>query len=207
MRNDVAYRGNGFYTRDKKIWLWPKNDRGAWEWMCMEPHLPSLTMEHVKEKGTCIIAGAHAGFYTKQYAYSFDKVLAFEPQATNFACLVDNVEEPNVIKLQVSLSNKNSQHSLETLESTNSGGYFVVPGTDCISVELDSVVPGKVDLIHLDVEGHELEVLQGAKNILKEYKPTVLLEHTYPNYPLAVEFLAEHGYKVAKTLTFDTIFV
>jgi len=206
MRNDVTYRSGGFYTRDKDTWLWPKDDKGAWDWMCMEPHLPSIVLKHVKEKGTCIIAGAHAGFYTKQYAYSFKKVLAFEPEARNFACLVDNVEEANVIKLQVSLSNENSQHSLRSIDSTNSGGYFIITGNDCIAVELDYIVPMKVDLIHLDVEGHELQVLEGASDILKQYKPTVVLEHTYPNYGLAREFLLKYGYQLAEKLTFDSIF-
>lgn len=206
MRNDVSYRSGGFYTRDKSTWLWPKNDKGAWDWMCMEPHLPSIVLKHVNQKRTCIIAGAHAGFYTKQYAYSFNKVMAFEPEARNFACLVDNVEESNVIKLQVSLSNKNSQHSLESEDSTNSGGYFIVPGEACVSVELDNVVPMPVDLIHLDVEGHELEVLEGAQNILERYKPVVVLEHTYPNYGLAAEFLRSFDYKGVEVLRFDTIF-
>ena len=207
MRDDVAYRSGGFYTKGKKTWLWPLDDKGAWDWMCMEPHLPSLVMRHVKQKRTCIIAGAHAGFYTKQYADHFNKVMAFEPEARNFACLVDNVEEPNVIKLQVSLSNKNGQHSLQSADSTNSGGYFVVSGKDCVSVELDHVVPMEVDLIHLDVEGHELEVLEGAQSIIEQYNPTIVVEHTYPKYHLVEQFLRDFGYKPAEVLRFDTIFV
>jgi FkbM family methyltransferase len=206
MRKDVEYRSGGFYTRDKNTWLWPKDDKGAWEWMCMEPHLPSIVTKHVKQRRTCIIAGAHAGFYTKQYAYAFYKVMAFEPEARNFACLIDNVEEPNVIKLQVSLSNRNSQHSLKSADNTNSGGYFIVSGEDCISVELDHIVPMEVDLIHLDVEGHELEVLEGAQGIIEHYKPTIVVEHTYPKYPLVEEFLRSFDYTPAEVLRFDTIF-
>ena len=32
-----------------------------------------------------------------------------------------------------------------------------------------------IDLIKLDVEGYEMEVLKGAKNILKKYKPIIAI--------------------------------
>ncbi len=43
---------------------------------------------------------------------------------------------------------------------------------------LDSIIPNDlpINLIKIDVEGAELQVLQGAQNILKKYKPIVLFE-------------------------------
>lgn len=36
----------------------------------------------------------------------------------------------------------------------------------------------RIDLIKIDVEGHEFEVLQGLENYLKEFKPSILFELT-----------------------------
>ncbi|MEO0405276.1 MAG: FkbM family methyltransferase, partial [Bacteroidota bacterium] len=45
--------------------------------------------------------------------------------------------------------------------------------------KLDNVIPKdlNVDLIKIDVEGAELQVLTGAKTILKEQQPVVIFEH------------------------------
>lgn len=44
---------------------------------------------------------------------------------------------------------------------------------------IDRVIPTdqKIDFIKIDVEGAELQVLQGAQALMKEYKPMVLFEH------------------------------
>ena len=207
MRKDVEYRSGGFYCHDKHVWLWPVNDRGAWDWMCMEPHLPSEVVRHVKERSGCIIAGAHAGFYTKQYAHEFNKVLAFEPHPTNFACLVDNVEEDNVTKLQLILSDKAQFYGLKSDDPQNSGGYYVVEGYNYLATTIDSICSSHIGLIHLDVEGHELEVLIGGSETIDRFSPTIVLENTYAKYPLAERFLLDMGYRVAERLRFDSIFV
>lgn len=41
---------------------------------------------------------------------------------------------------------------------------------------LDDCVSGPVDFIKIDVEGHEVQVLEGARRILAAYHPTLLLE-------------------------------
>jgi FkbM family methyltransferase len=41
---------------------------------------------------------------------------------------------------------------------------------------LDDIYKGRVSLIKIDVEGHELEVLKGAENTIKKYMPTLLIE-------------------------------
>ena len=58
--------------------------------------------------------------------------------------------------------------------------YTVNPDIDVITVEvkkLDDLISGqKVNLIKIDVEGAELNVLQGAINVLKTEKPYVIFE-------------------------------
>ena len=43
---------------------------------------------------------------------------------------------------------------------------------------LDTIIPetSKISIIHLDVEGYELEVLKGAKRIIEKDAPIIILE-------------------------------
>lgn len=187
-------------------WWWPANDVGAWQWLLHESDLPSRVVKHVDNFHTCIHAGAHAGFYAKQYAGLFKRVYAVEPQGTNFHCLVNNVDEFNVIKIQACLSNERHMVSLYTADATNSGGYFVCPGDDFLCIKMDDLI-GDVGLIHLDVEGHEMLALQGGENILTTYSPVVVLE-TIPNYDHepAEKYLQQFGYEIVERLPHDTIY-
>jgi FkbM family methyltransferase len=57
----------------------------------------------------------------------------------------------------------------------------------------------RVDLLKIDAEGHELQVLQGSLQILKEFAPVILYENIAGNrggnLPVA-EFLQTHGYQL-----------
>ena len=56
-----------------------------------------------------------------------------------------------------------------------------------------SVLP---DHLKIDVEGAELKVLSGMKNLLEQRKPSILLEVTPDTYEDAVRQLEHHGYRV-----------
>jgi hypothetical protein len=43
------------------------------------------------------------------------------------------------------------------------------------TIKIDSIIPNKIDYIKYDVEGAELEALQGSDKVISEYKPTLLV--------------------------------
>ena len=65
-------------------------------------------------------------------------------------------------------------------------------------VRLDDVIAEPVGFIKIDVEGHELAVLEGAERILREHRPVLLVEATPTNNPATprdvMDFLALRGY-------------
>ena len=76
------------------------------------------------------------------------------------------------------------------------------PETTLVStVTLDSVVEKlqiSPDVIKIDVEGAELRVLQGAKNILSQVRPTILLSvHSDQLREACLDFCNERHYRVS----------
>ena len=125
---------------------------------------------------TIIDAGAYTGFSAIFFAekYPAAKILALEPDPSNFALLVDNARPyPNVIPLNLALWHKDeSVHLLDP--GTGHWGFYVSPDEPPVSrpgarVEAISVPTlierfalGRVDLLKIDVEGAEKEIFEHA---------------------------------------------
>jgi len=63
--------------------------------------------------------------------------------------------------------------------NTNTGSRYVEVDNSSGSVTMlaldDMDLPG-CDLLKIDVEGFELSVLKGAKNLIRKYRPTIIME-------------------------------
>lgn len=55
----------------------------------------------------------------------------------------------------------------------------------------------RVDWVKLDVEGAELEALEGVENALKEYYPKIVIEVGKGNVEGVKRFLKRYGYSMA----------
>ena len=60
------------------------------------------------------------------------------------------------------------------------------------SVAKDDKIPS---LVKIDVEGHEIEVLDGGRNILSEKKPLLIIESFPPKQTTVLSLLHELGYR------------
>ena len=74
---------------------------------------------------------------------------------------------------------------------TNEGKYSVL----CFS--LDSIpLLQPVSLIKIDAEGHDLQVLEGAQELLRRSRPILIVEATLDDE--IARWIAAHGYTVSK---------
>jgi FkbM family methyltransferase len=53
------------------------------------------------------------------------------------------------------------------------------------------------DLLKIDVEGHELEVLEGCSLTINKYRPLIIIEINKNNFPKIVNFMLEKNYILA----------
>jgi FkbM family methyltransferase len=70
---------------------------------------------------------------------------------------------------------------------------------DDVCRELLADTPAKISFVKIDVEGHELEVLQGGAQMLREHRPNLLIEieQRHSRIPISqtLEFVTSLGYR------------
>lgn len=161
--------------------------------------------------GVCLDIGANIGNHALFFSSLFHKVHAFEPSQTSFALLKFNTHKKNNIQChQIGLSD--SCTTMQMITPANNIGMgsleLAASKSDSIIVEHVNVVTldsieclnnAKVELIKLDVEGHELAVLTGAYETIRRNKPIILFEQQANEIVLGsskvIEKLRSYGYK------------
>lgn len=151
-------------------------------------HLWKCCKEFGKNFRGAVDVGASVGAMTHTLASLYDKVWAFEPWPETFALLETNsVFFP---ACDVTLSNEALGREYKTgvmysahlsrrdahLEEAPKGQRGDNTAVRC--VPLDMAIPSAepIDLIKIDVEGTEVDVLLGAKGIIKRCRPLIYIE-------------------------------
>jgi FkbM family methyltransferase len=152
-----------------------------------EPDLVAAWTRHLNPQSLVLDVGANIGYHTLTFARRAAHVLALEPSRPTFRILVANTAAaPNVTPLCLGAGSRNGL--LEFFEAADNAcsGFkdtrrkSVIATSCALSVRLDDLLSGwdltRLDLVKIDVEGWELEVLQGARKVLATRRPTVACE-------------------------------
>lgn len=188
-------------------------------WTEFERPLPAMFHACVAHRlGLVIDVGANTGFYALLAACAsrLVRVLAFEPYRTVFEVLERNIAanrtHGRIEAIPLALSSRTGEATLyiptqehglmETSSSLEQGFKAVHSEALAIrTVTLDDFLAGHplgrepVTLIKVDVEGHEAEVLAGARRTIARWRPVLFVEVL----PLAdaaamTRFLTEENY-------------
>ena len=133
--------------------------------------------------------GANIG-YTSLVMSSLVKtgaVVGFEPDPYSYQQILGNYKrnkQTNVKCYNIGLGEQSGiaflEERLETCRGANRIAAKDVSGIEIKLDTFDTIFPQldfkKIDLIKIDVEGYELKILRGAKEILKRFKPLLFIE-------------------------------
>jgi FkbM family methyltransferase len=159
--------------------------------------------------------GSNYGGYSYITMFNPDlKVEAFEPNpvvAESFRDIIQKNSIPNINVNSFGLSDSDRKCALHIVNPGNIGAATIKVDKDgdCLFKPLDSLNIQKMDIVKIDVEGHELEVLEGARETIKRCKPIFLqieinrgdsakrldtiktdyLNNDYHSYKLGVDYL------------------
>ncbi|MFN0277452.1 MAG: FkbM family methyltransferase [Pyrinomonadaceae bacterium] len=187
----------------------------------------SALYDLVKNGTTVIDVGTNIG----ETLLNFAKInrdglnIGFEPVPFMYEKAKTNIalnEFRNIELVNKGLSSSEETLSFREVSGNNTGGTFLTrsDSTDenllVQAIPLDDFVREKnlknISLIKIDVEGFEMEVLKGASETLRRFKPTLFVEiddaflaRQQSNSEAVFDFLSAHEYKIRSADTGNEI--
>lgn len=152
-----------------------------------EPLTQKVFSESLRPDMVVVDVGANIGYYTLLAARkvgSGGMVHAIEPSDENLRFLQENIRDnklENVVMHSCAAGHEAATRTFHVTGSSDSHSFYNHPYTETIKtveitqVPLDDLVKGRVDLVKIDVEGAEVEVLEGMRNIFLDNESLTLL--------------------------------
>jgi FkbM family methyltransferase len=174
-----------------------------------------------------IDGGAYCGTWGMQLLPNFEKIFLFEPVEENFNCCRLNMvwardkmpKAASATTRRLALSSSVGTRPMFSPGTYKNGvrarkayAWKVGEGNpeDTITVPsttIDNLNLEVLDLLKLDVEGHEYEVLQGARVTILKCRPVIMIEEKLDSEYRATAFLEHLGMVYKKSIEQDRLFV
>lgn len=167
-----------------------------------EPEFELLS-QFVSSGDWVIDVGANIGKYTKRFSElvgASGRVIACEPVPRTFSLLAANVQLfgcSNVTLVNVAVSNKTAVIGMSIPRfSTGLANYYQARVADAnaefsvMTLPLDAFgFNARIAMVKIDTEGHEAFVLRGMTDILKRWRPCLLIETDSVDMPVELSAL------------------
>lgn len=162
---------------------------------------------YIPEGAVILDVGANIGNHTVYWAMQnkVERVYSFEPLKETYDMLCKNIKindlKDKVQALNIGLSDEKTCAKIQHFDARNISGTSINESTDGdLEVDrLDNIKfeEERIDFVKIDVEGHEIKVLNGAKETFLKYKPKyVFIESFSNNFPETKRILESYGYKL-----------
>jgi hypothetical protein len=183
LHNGIKVIKNGYYDDFSKILVINKG--------CHEPaeeRMFDLILQDIQEGGTMIELGSYWSFYT----IWFNKVIK---NAKNF-CI-----EPDLNNLN--LGKKNCLINNVTADFTQ--GFIGKNNINLINFLVEKNIKN-IDILHSDIQGYELEMLDDITKLLKENKIKYLFISTHSDklHYDCIDLLKKNNYRIIASSDFET---
>jgi FkbM family methyltransferase len=182
--------------------------------------LLAIRRKHYGDGVVAIDCGANIGVHTVEWAMSmtnWGSVLSIEAQERIYYALAGNIAINNCFNaiavhaavssesgiMQIPNPNYSIPSSFGSLElRERDGNEFIGQPIDYKNtvavrkLKLDEFNLPRVDLIKIDVEGMELEALEGANHTIDQSHPVMLIERIKTDAAKLRQWLADRGYEI-----------
>jgi FkbM family methyltransferase len=189
-----------------KQWIVKSSQHGCW--LGSYEYDKQLIFEKIITEGSVVFdLGAHVGFHTLLASVlvgSEGKVFAFEPMPKNLFYLKQHLSLnsiTNVTLIEAAVSDCSGVVSFEESSCSFQGRISSQGNLQVKTVSLDDLISkGEIptpDYLKIDVEGAEMQVFSGAKSLLKNAHPTILLAtHGRDVHQQCCQLLTSLGYQL-----------
>ena len=176
-----------------------------------EGHDYSILKPYLNQRRVAVDIGAHVGYWSRRLVNDFEYVYAFEAELEHAQCLKLNVEADNFEMHNIAVSDRLGTVNF-TRNIDNSGMSHVSDqGEEIFCQRLDHWHLENLDLIKIDVEGHELQVLQGAAANILRNRPVLFVEilnsTPYATRKAILDLMLECKYVLKETIAENYNFV
>ncbi len=197
-----------------KFWIVGAGNHGYW--LGSYEYAERKLFEKTIRQGWVVYdIGANAGFYTLLSSFLVGKkgrVYAFEPLSANINYLekhlvLNKVKNVFIVNKAVwnsdGLLNFAKESDERTTGQISPEGRFKV---EAISLDHFAIGKGCPNCLKIDVDGTEVEVLNGAKKLFRDCHPVIFLSvHSDELKRKSLDFLSTFGYRVEKYIEeYDT---
>lgn len=171
-----------------KNWYFPQTENKFIEYLKnldtdeYQKNQRDASIKLIDNSRTAIDIGANIGFWARDLCKIFKNVVLFEPHKLNIECLKKNLENySNFTTYEYALSNFKGIGDL-FFESNGLGNNTLYKKSSLkekIKIKitrLDEFDFDEIDYIKIDVQFHELEVIEGSINTLNKNNPLLCIE-------------------------------
>ncbi len=151
-----------------------------------EPHVTAVLNKEFKNDSVFLDIGANMGWFTMQAAVKIKKgkIIAVEPNPNNLQLLYRSVIANQLNNIQVYPYAATEENGWLQLSFVQSNGFVELPTTINATthyvqgVNLDELLQNepRIDIVKIDVEGHELLALKGLQKTLARCRPLLVTE-------------------------------
>ena len=192
------------------------------------PEIMGWIENHIHSDSTFIDIGSNIGIYSIYIAkkYKNTHTISVEAHPEVFGLLKENKNLNNIDNIDVvNLAASNVDGDILKMSSLvepikefrgNFGDNRIGDGSlNVASVRVDSIsIEKPVSVIKIDVQGYDYYALLGCENIIKKYKPVIIIEWEQEmipdknvNFSHLENYMNKFGYKLIKSYNKDFLFM
>lgn len=148
-----------------------------------EPHITEFLRQNMTQESVFVDVGSNYGWHSILSSNLCKKIYSYEPQKLIYEQQINSIKINNINNIELfnyAIGNANEYKNMAIIDYNSNihmGDLNIGEGGEPVEVRtLDSLIVDKYDFLKIDVQGYEKYVLEGAKNTITKYKPTIIIE-------------------------------